>query len=63
MSSQKLIIREKILLISAKLIVNLTPCFIDQLTKRRQFGVSKEDVKAMKAARKAAKKEAKEAGA
>ena len=47
----------------AILIMNCCAWFLDQLTKRRQFGVSKEDVKAMKAAKKAAKKEAKEAGA
>ena len=45
----------------AILIMNCCAWFLDQLTQRRQFGVSKEDVKAMKAAKKAAKKEAKEA--
>ena len=47
----------------AILIMNCCAWFLDQLTQRRQFGVSREDVKAKKAAAKAAKKEAKEAGA
>ncbi len=45
----------------AILIMNCCTWFIDQLTKPRQFGVSREDVKARKAADKAAKKAAKEA--
>ena len=47
----------------AILIMNCCAWFLDQLTQRRQFGVSREDVKARKAAARAAKKEAKEAGA
>ena len=47
----------------AILIMNCCAWFLDQLTQRRQFGVSREDVKAKKAAAKAAKKEAKEAAA
>ena len=43
--------------------MNCCAWFLDQLTQRRQFGVSREDVKAKKAAAKAAKKEAKEAAA
>ena len=46
----------------AILIMNCCAWFLDQLTQRRQFGVSREDVKAKKAAAKAARKEAKEAG-
>ena len=47
----------------AILIMNCCAWFLDQLTQRRQFGVTREDVKAKKAAAKAAKKEAKEAAA
>lgn len=47
----------------AILIMNLCAWFIDQLTRPRQFGVSKEDVKAAKAAKREAKKKAKEAAA
>jgi len=39
----------------AILIMNTCAWFLDKLTPRRQFGVSKEDVKAQKAAKKAAK--------
>lgn len=46
----------------AILIMNCCTWFIDQITKPRQFGVSREDLKAKKAADKAAKKAAKEAG-
>lgn len=46
----------------AILIMNCCAWFLDQLAQRRQFGVSREDVKARKAAAKAAKREAKEAG-
>ena len=47
----------------AILIMNCCAWFLDQLTQPRQFGVTREDVKAKKAAAKAAKKEAKEAAA
>lgn len=47
----------------AILIMNCCAWFLDKLTPPRQFGVTKEDVKAKKAAAKAAKKEAKEAAA
>lgn len=47
----------------AILIMNCCAWFLDKLTPPRQFGVSKEDLKAKKAAAKAAKKEAKEAAA
>lgn len=45
----------------AILIMNICAWFIDGLTRPRQFGVTREDVKAMKAAAKAEKKKAKEA--
>ena len=45
----------------AILIMNTCTWFIDQLTRPRQFGITKEDVKAKKAAAKAEKKKAKEA--
>ena len=47
----------------AILIMNCCAWMFDKHTQRRQFGVSREDVKAKKAAAKAAKKEAKEAAA
>ena len=47
----------------AILIMNCCAWFLDKLTPPRQFGVTKEDLKAKKAAAKAAKKEAKEAAA
>lgn len=47
----------------AILIMNCCAWFLDKLTPPRQFGVTKEDIKAKKAAAKAAKKEAKEAAA
>jgi|BioPla2DNA2_1021312.scaffolds.fasta_scaffold12144_2 electron transport complex protein RnfD len=46
----------------AILVMNLCTWAIDKLTKRYQFGVSKEDIKAMKQAKKEAKKAAKEEG-
>ena len=45
----------------AILIMNTCTWFIDKLTQPRQFGMTGEDVKAKKAAAKAAKKQAKEA--
>ena len=47
----------------AILIMNCCAWMFDKHNQRRQFGVSREDVKAKKAAAKAAKKEAKEAAA
>ncbi len=47
----------------AILIMNCCAWMFDKHTQRRQFGVSREDIKAKKAAAKAAKKEAKEAAA
>lgn len=44
----------------AVLIMNCCAWFIDQLTRPRQFGVSAEDVKAAREAKRAAKKQAKE---
>lgn len=46
----------------AILVMNLCSWAIDKITKRYQFGVSKEDIKAMKQAKKEAKKAAKEEG-
>lgn len=46
----------------AILVMNLCTWAIDKLTLRHQFGVSKEDVKAMKLAKKEAKKAAKKEG-
>lgn len=46
----------------AILIMNTCSWAIDKVTKRYQFGVSKEDIKAMKQAKKEAKKAAKEEG-
>ncbi|NCB50484.1 MAG: RnfABCDGE type electron transport complex subunit D [Clostridia bacterium] len=45
----------------AILIMNTCAWFIDQLTRPRQFGATREDIKAQKAAAKAEKKKAKEA--